>query len=86
MSDLDWSDEPPLDMPELDTEEGRDAWIEFLTDVEADDDEWSKAIVVLNGEDMVMRIRYPDGNEELFDLKVRRSMEIVIKAPGGATN
>ncbi len=73
-------------MPELNTEEGRDAWIEFLVAVEADDDEWSRAIVVVNGDDMVMRIRYPDGNEELFDLQVRRTMEIVRKEPNGVTN
>jgi len=87
VSGLDWSDGDPIDMPLLDTEEGRDAWIDFLANAEPEgDDEWSKAIVVVNDNDMVMRIRYPDGNEEVFDVLIRRSMEIVKKAPDGATN
>lgn len=62
-----------IDLPGLDTEEGRDEVIEYLM---SSDDLPSQCSVILEGANMVMRVRYPDGNEELFDLIVRRSKEI----------
>lgn len=86
--DYDWPDDGDLvEMPGLETEEGRDAWINALVSSDGDDDgEWSKAIVCQIENDMVMRIRYPNGDEEVFDLIVRRSMQVVRKAEAGSEN
>lgn len=64
------------DFPDLDTEEGRDRWIEILM-AQDEDTEWCKALTVEDGEgNMVLRVIYPGGNEEVFDVKVRRSIEV----------
>jgi hypothetical protein len=65
------------DAPPLDTEEGRDAWIEFLLSQDDGEEEWAKAMVVQADDNMVVRFRWPDGREEVYDLKIRRSMEVV---------
>ncbi len=83
-----WDDENSDEDPPMDTEEGRDAWIEFLIEQDGTDEElgWMKreAMVVQDGDDMVIRFRYDDGREEIFDGIVRRSMEIVKMDPAGS--
>jgi len=78
--DAGWSEIDEGDLPDLISEEGRDAWAEILL---AQDDEtlaknesnWVKALTVAdeNG-NMVARFVYPDGNEEVFDLIIRRTI------------
>lgn len=71
------------EFPDLDTEEGRDSWMEIL--MAQDDDTliangtgWTRALVVADEQgNMVVRFVYPDGREELFDLQVRRSVDVV---------
>jgi len=75
-------DEEFIDIPPLDSEEGRDEALKYLTD----NDLACECSVIQEGPDMVLRIRYPDGNEELFDVIVRRSMEIVRRSPDGVSN
>jgi hypothetical protein len=84
MSD-NWDDDEDTDdeAPSLKTEEGRDAWIEFLlSEKEEGEDEWAQAQVVREDDDMVARFRWPDGREEVYDMQIRRSMEVV--RPAGA--
>lgn len=71
-----------IDIPSLETEKGRDEVLEFLID----NDLACECSVVQEGRDMVLRIRYPDGNEELFDVEIRRSREIVRRDPEGIQN
>ena len=75
-------DEDAEELPDLDTEEGRDQWVEILM---AQDDEslaahetgWCKALVVADEQgNMVVRFVYPDGGQEVFDLQVRRAIEV----------
>lgn len=61
------------DAPDLSTEEGRDEWIDII----CQQDDWAECQIVHDGENMVARMRWDDGREEIFDLKIRRSMEIV---------
>lgn len=69
------------DLPDMATEEGRDEWIEILM---AEDDEsiqekggWCKAIMVCDDDgNMVARFIYANGEEDVFDLQVRRSIEV----------
>lgn len=73
--------------PPLSTEEGRNAWIEFLLDQDADGEgEWAQAMVVQENNDMVVRFRWPDGREEIFDLVVRRSMNVVAAKDAAGSN
>lgn len=65
-------DEMPDDLPTLDHEDGRNKWAAILLS----QDEWCSAIVVREGDNMVIRLRYDDGREEIFDLSVRRYMEV----------
>lgn len=77
-----WQEIDEEDLPDLMTEENRDRWVEILM---AQDDEtlaknnsgWCKALTVAddNG-NMVARFIYPDGSEEVFDLEIRRSIEV----------
>lgn len=70
------------DLPDLTTEEGRDSWAQTL--MEQDDESlakqdsgWCRSLVVADEHgNMVMRIVYPDGAEEVFDLIVRRSIAV----------
>lgn len=78
IDDLDMGDEPPMN-----TEEGRDQWIEILLSQD-EDVEWIDAMIVRNGDDMVARVRYMDGSEEIFDMQIRRSMEVVRIDPSGS--
>ena len=81
-NDSKWQELDEDDLPELTTEEGRDKWVEILM---GQDDEtlaqngsgWCKALTVAdeNG-NMVVRFVYPDGEEEVFDLVVRRSIDV----------
>lgn len=59
-------------LPDLDEEDGRVKWGAILLA----QDEWCDAIVVYEGENMVLRLRYADGRQELFDLAIRRQMEV----------
>lgn len=77
-----WRELDEDELPDLTTEEGRDEWIQIL--VGQDDDTlrqnesgWSKALTVAdeNG-NMMLRIIYPEGGEEVFDLLIRRQIEI----------
>jgi hypothetical protein len=71
------------DLPGLDTEDGRDEWVEILM---AQDEEtiaanggWCKALTVVDEQgNMVARFVYPDGREEVFDLLVRRSIDVAL--------
>lgn len=83
-SKKDWREVDDDELPDLDTEEGRDVWVEILM---AQDDEtlaennsgWCKALIVADDSgNMVTRFVYPDGREELFDLVVRRSIEVAV--------
>lgn len=85
--DLPDFDEDDLDMmlvdePSLDDEEGRDAWITILAQ---QDDEtlkkngmaWIKALIAVDDDNnMVARFIYEDGQEQYYDLKVRRVISI----------
>lgn len=60
--------------PDLDMEHGRDEQIgHFLNS-----DEWCEAMVAHDGENLIIRFRAPDGTEEIFDAKIRRSIEYVL--------
>ncbi len=84
---LDWEDVGDDDAPSLDTEEGRDSWIEFLLSQDGTDDEqWAKAMVVREDDDMVIRFQWDDGREEIYDVVVRRSMEVVAAKDEAGTN
>lgn len=72
-------------VPSMDTEEGRDAALEFLLDQNEPED-WVAAQVLQEDNDMVIRFRWADGREEVFDVLVRRSMEVVRKAAPGEEN
>lgn len=75
-------------LPTMDTEAGRDAALEFLTtygDLDTEG-EYCRAAVIQEDNAMVVRFRYPDGREELFDLRVMRQMEIVRRTPDGESN
>jgi hypothetical protein len=71
--------------PSLDTEAGQDAWIEFLL-TQNEDDDWAKVQVVQEGDNMIARCRWSDGREEIYVLEVKRSFEVVRKAPPGEEN
>lgn len=73
------------DLPTLETEEGRDAWVEILMaqdeETIAENGGWCKALIVADDQgNMVTRFAYPDGREEIFDLVVRRSIDVVAPA------
>lgn len=70
------------DVPDLTTEDGRDAWISVLLD----QDDWVNAQVIHDGENLVVRFRWDDGREEIFDCEIRRQMEVVRKAADGESN
>jgi hypothetical protein len=68
------------ELPAMDTEEARDKWAELLlqqTDESVGEGGWVKALTVTNGEDMVIRLIFPDGSEEVFDCLIRRSIAVV---------
>ena len=67
--------------PSLETEEGRDEWIDIILE----QDDWAECQVIHDGDNMVARFRWKDGREEVFDMQIRRSMEIV-KMAGGESN
>lgn len=70
-------------MPSLKTEEGRDEWIDQLVEY----DEWDcDAVVARDGDDMILKLRYPDGSQVIMDCLVRRELDIVDKAPDGEEN
>ncbi len=85
--DVDWDDDD--EAPPLDTEEGRDAWIEFLAQQDGTDEDtgWMQrqAMVVRDDENMIVRFKYDDGREEIFDLVIRRKLEI-LKVGSGESN
>ncbi len=81
------SDTPVYDEEEgllgLETEDDRDVWIDFILD----SDEWIQAQVIYDDDgNMVLRCRWPDGNEIVFDAMVRRKFEVVIPEPEGKKN
>lgn len=67
--------------PGFETEEDRDKWIDILLD----QDDWAQCQIIHDGKHMVARFRWDDGREEIFDLVIQRSMEIVRPA-GGESN
>lgn len=80
---IEGDDPSDFGLPPLDTEAGRDEWIDELLEY----DEWEcDAMIVKNGDDLVMRVRYADGSEEIFDCIVRRSMSVVEQVPEGEKN
>lgn len=79
-----WVDVSEEDAPSLETEEGREFWTDFLLEEHAEDD-WCKAQVVHDGNRMLVRFRWPDGSEELFDLVIEKSMQVV-RPQGGEGN
>ena len=74
------------EMPELDTEEGRDRWAEILMeqDPPGSDVAWIHFLPITDGENMVARIKFEDGSEEIVDLIIRRS--IAVTHPEGQRN
>lgn len=86
MSDESEWDEDGLEFLTLDTEEERDVWIDFLLNSNEDDD-WCKAQTIQDQDgNMVIRFRWADGREEVFDVKVRRSMEVVVPSGEEGSN
>jgi hypothetical protein len=66
------ADQDVLDLPSMDTETGMDAALEYLLE----NDLPCECSVIQEDDNMALRVRYPDGSEELFALKVLRSVEI----------
>lgn len=88
MSDQDESPEEEIDleMASLDTEEERNAFIDWLLE-QNDPDDWAQAQTIQDGNgNMVARFRWADGREEVFDLVVRRSMEVVVPSGEEGSN
>lgn len=84
----DWDDDISLEeeeAPSLETEEGRDAWIEFLL-TQTGEEDWDQCQAHIEDENMVIRFRWADGTEEVYDCKVRRSMQVVRPAGEEGTN
>lgn len=84
MSKDDWedvTDDMIVEDGALDTEEARDAVIDFIVSQNEEDD-WIQAQAIQDGENLIARFRWADGREYVFDLIVRREMEIV--RPDGA--
>lgn len=79
MSDnWDGDDDDAIEYATLATEEERDVWIDFLLNSNEPDD-WAQAQTIQDQSgNMVARFRWADGREEVFDLVVRRSMEVVV--------
>lgn len=87
MSDFDWdggSDEEDEEV-HLDTEEGRDAAIEWLLEQNEPDD-WAQVQTLQEGDNIVARFRWADGSEEVYDMKIVRSMQIIRRGPAGESN
>ena len=87
MSDDDFESDVEFEAATLDTEAERDEWIEFLLDSNEPDD-WAQVQTVqdVKGENMVARFRWADGREEVYDLVIRRSMEVVRPAGEEGSN
>lgn len=77
-----WHGPDADDFPGLETEKNRDSWVEILMAQEddamtQDSIGWCKALIVADDKgNMVVRFVYPDGEQEVFDLVVRRSIEV----------
>ncbi len=71
-----WED--AYDYPSLDTEEGRDKWMDLFKAVEGGPEgEWAKALVVQDNENMIIRLKMPNGTETVMDVVIRREYEMV---------
>lgn len=85
--DLDEMDDE--DLPPLDTQEGRDQWVEIMLEQDSDeldaDGGWVKALVVRDDDNMMVRFRYADNTEEVFDLVIRRAI-VTINTNEGESN
>lgn len=70
-----------LEVPPLDTLEGRAAWCDELTTQTDEQIEkhggWIKAITIHDGEYMVARLRYHDGSEAVFSMKIESETIVV---------
>ncbi len=65
------------DLPDLEVESGRDAWIEIVAQADGDTNgEWVQAILVHDGKNMVARFKMPDGSEEIMDLTINRTVHV----------
>lgn len=77
--DEDFPEYLPDDFPDLETEESRNEGFGLLV---SEDDLPCSCSVIQVGENMVLRVRYPDNSEELFDVLVRRKAAIqLVDAP-----
>lgn len=83
-SDIKDPDEPGMgwrdlgdDCPGLDDEAGREEWANILMGEDIDDPQWAKTVLVHDDHgNMVARIRFSDGSEQIYDLIIRRSLEV----------
>jgi hypothetical protein len=72
-----------LELPALDTEAGRDGWVELLAQQDEEsitaNGGWIHMIIVTDEkpENGVMRVRYADGTEDIFDIQIRRKIGLV---------
>ncbi len=69
------------DVPDMATEEGRNSWAGII--LEQDDDSlasadttWTKCLTVIKGDDMILRLIFPDGTEQILDCQIRRSIDV----------
>jgi len=76
-----WYESEEEEFLTMDDEEGRKFWTDFVLEA----DEWCQAIMVRDDRgNMIVRFRYEDGNEELFDVSIRKMMPIVVKDEAGS--
>ncbi len=61
----------------LEDEKGRDKAVPFLMGIDLENDH-CKAVVLQDDRDMMIRVQYPDGRQEIFDVMIRRSIEVAV--------
>ena len=73
--------------PTLYSEEERDWWMQFILQEDFTDGECGRAIVVQDeNNNMIIRLRYPSGAEEVFDVIIRRQTKISEAVEEGGGN
>lgn len=76
MSDMDSMYEADGSLLGLDTQEKRERWLRFLVESSTD---WVDCQMVYDDrDDLVLRVRWPDGEEVAFDCKITRRVRIVL--------